>query len=152
MRWLAGLLLLALLGRALAQETPASTEELEAYDATAAYDQAIIRFNKNIKEFSTWDAFKAEVLSLLPRDTVGSCHALTGETMKPVEVTRVPLPVVEDEGWQKTSGKGWRKRNKDRTFIEYRVNEKAGVLLRIEGVRPRFFFAYTRRICEFPLS
>jgi hypothetical protein len=57
-----------------------------------------------------------------------------------------------DGTWEKTSDNGWRKRNKDRTFIEYRYNQEASMLLWIEGVNPRFFFASTRRLCEFPLS
>jgi len=47
---------------------------------------------------------------------------------------------MENDHWKETSGKGWRLLRKDRTFTEYRLNLKAGVLMRIEGVKPRFFF------------
>jgi hypothetical protein len=58
---------------------------------------------------------------------------------------------VEEEGWQKTPGKGWRKSRQDRTFIEYRVNASARRLLRIEGVKVWLLGVQTRQICEFPL-
>jgi hypothetical protein len=51
MQWAVGLLLVVMFGRALAQETPASTEELEAQYAESAYDQAIVKFNTDIKDF-----------------------------------------------------------------------------------------------------
>jgi hypothetical protein len=148
MRWLVGVLLLVSLGRALAQETPASTEELEKQYALEAYQQVTVRFNTNIKEFATWEAFKAEVLSLMTPDTMGRCYALTGDT---VQVTTVRFPGMEDNGWRKTSGNGWRWNKKDRTFIEYRINTKAGVLLRAEGAKTMFFITQTKKICEYPL-
>jgi hypothetical protein len=70
-----------------------------------------------------------------------------------VSVTMEPLPRVDEKiEWQKTAGKGWQQTQTDRTFIEYRYNEKARVLLWVEGVNPRFFFAYTRKMCELPLG
>ena len=70
-----------------------------------------------------------------------------------VHVTMDPLPRAEKEiGWQKTAGKGWQQTHTGRTFIEYRYNEKARVLLWIEGVNPRLFFAYTKKMCELPLD
>jgi len=70
-----------------------------------------------------------------------------------VRVTMDPLPrAAKETGWQQTTGKGWQQTHADRTFIEYRYNEKAGVLLWVEGVSPRFFFAYTRKMCELPLG
>ena len=149
MRWMVGLLLLTLLGHAMAQEEEPPLVEWQHGDD--AYDRAIVRFNKNIKKFSSWDAFKAKILSTIAPDTPGNCYELTGDAVQPVEITRVHLQKLEGKGWRKTSGKGWRQKKKDRTFREYRVNEKAGVLLRIDGVKPRFFFAKTKRICEFPL-
>jgi hypothetical protein len=53
---------------------------------------------------------------------------------------------------KRTPGDGWRNFRKDRTFVEYRFNQKSNVLLRLEGVKPRFFFASTKRICEFQLA
>jgi hypothetical protein len=149
MRWVVGLLLLASISRALADETPVVNDELKE-QALETYNQVITRFNTHIKKFSSWDAFKAEVFPMVPPDTFGNCYELTGDAMNPVELTMVKFQRVEGEGWQKTSGKGWRQNKKDRTFIEYRVNKKAHVLIRIEGVKPRFFFAHTRKICEFP--
>ena len=150
MRWVVGLLLLVSVSRALAQETPVINDELKQ-KALEAYKQVITRFNTHIKKFSSWDAFKAEVFPMVSPDTFGNCYELTGNAMNPVKFTMVKFQRVEDEGWQKTSGKGWRQNKKDRTFIEYRFNNKADVLIRIEGVKPRFFFAHTRKICEFPL-
>jgi hypothetical protein len=68
-----------------------------------------------------------------------------------METMEVEFTGMESGRWEKTSGKGWRLLRKDRTFTEYRVNLKADLLLRIEGVKPRFFFASTKRICEFYL-
>jgi hypothetical protein len=150
MRWVVGLLLLVSIGRALAQETPVVNDELKE-QALAAYNQVITRFNTHIKKFSSWDAFKTEVFPMVSPDTVGNCYELTGDAMHPVEFTMVKFQRVEGGEWQKTSGKGWRQKKKDRTFIEYRFNQKADVLIRIEGVKPRFFFAHTKKICEFPL-
>jgi hypothetical protein len=150
MRWLVGVLLLVSFGRALAQETPTSTEELQKQYTLDAYERVTVMFNTNIKDFASWAAFKAEVLSQVSPDTRGRCYALTGDA---VQITTVRFPGMEDNGWRKTSGKGWRWNKKDRTFIEYRLNTKAGVLLRAEGVKSSFLFTITRtkKICEFPL-
>ncbi len=153
MRWVVGLLLMALLGRApvsLAQEED-SVLEPDAIGEEQAYNQIIARFNKNIKRFASWDAFKAETVAKISPKILGSCYKSTGGSTKAVEVTKIGMPTVADEGWRETRGKGWRQQKKDRTFIEYRVNTKAGVLLWIEGVKPRFFFAHTKKICELPL-
>ena len=81
---------------------------------------------------------------------MGTCYLYQGGT---VRVTMEPLPrTAKETGWQKTAGKGWQQTQADRTFIEYRYNEKAGVLLWVEGVNPRFFFAYTSKMCELPLG
>ena len=81
---------------------------------------------------------------------LGTCYTYQGGT---VRITMEPLPRVDKEtGWQQTAGKGWQQTQTDRTFIEYRYNEKVGVLLWVEGVSPRFFFAYTRKMCELPLG
>jgi len=68
-----------------------------------------------------------------------------------METMAVAFEGFEGEGWQKTSGKGWRLSRPDRTFAEYRINQKTDLLMRIEGFKPRFFFAITKRICEFRL-
>ena len=117
----------------------------------SAYDRAILRFNSNIRTFDSWEMFKAEVLSKLAPGASGECYELTGRMIDPVEVTQVNFQGIEGKGWKKASGHGWRQSKKDRTFIEYRINERAQVLLRAEGVKPRFFFARTKKICEFPL-
>ena len=151
MHWAVGLLLVALLGRALAQESPSAPVDLTGEDAARAYDEVIVRFNTNTQEFSSWEAFKTAVFSKVLPGTLGRCYESTGSAMQPVHVTMVSFPRETDGDWQKTSGNGWRREKADRTFIEYRVNKKAGVLLWIEGAKPKFFFAQTRKICEFPL-
>ena len=153
MRWpvwcmIFGWLLLASFGEVVAQEEGRAEEEPVA---DSAYDQAVLKFNSDIKAFDSWEAFKAEVLSKVARGTSGECYELTGRMIDPVTITQVRFQGLESNGWKKASGHGWRQRRKDRTFIEYRINEKARVLLRVEGVKPRFFFARTKRICEFPL-
>ena len=148
--WMVGLVLIGLLSRALAQESPAGSEQMEAEEARRSSDWAIVRFNTNIKDFPSWEAFKTAVLAQVVPGTLGTCYAYSGGT---VQITMEPLPGEEkDTGWQKTTGKGWQQFTKGRRFIEYRLNEKAGVLFWIEGVNPRFFFAYTRKMCELSLG
>ena len=150
MWWMVGLLLVGLFGRALAQEHPAGNEQTEAEEATRASDQAIVRFNKDIQDFPSWEAFETAVLARVVPGTLGTCYTYEGGT---VHVTMEPLPgEAKDTGWQKTAGKGWQQSKKDRTSVEYRFNEKAGVLLWIEGINPRFFFASTRKMCALPLG
>jgi hypothetical protein len=150
MCWIVGLVLMGLLGRALAQDSRGSTEEMEVENARRASDWAIVRFNTDIQDFPSWEAFEAAVLSQVVPDTLGTCYEYSGGA---VHVTREPLPRQDKDAiWQKTTGKGWQQVQKGRTFIEYRVNTKAGILLWIEGVNPRFFFAYTRQMCEVPLG
>jgi hypothetical protein len=152
MRWLVGIVFLASLGHALADDQGiGSLEEWETNQAVKAYDRVTIRFNTHIKAFSSWDAFKAEVLSRVPAGTSGSCYASTGDWSAPIEVMKGKRLEVEDTGWQQTSGQGWRRYKTKRAFIEYRVNTKADVLLRAEGVKSGFFFTHIQRICEFPL-
>lgn len=148
--WMVGLVLIGLLSRAVAQDTPAGSEQMEAENARRAYDWAIVKFNTAIQDFPSWEAFKTTVLAQVAPGTLATCYTSSGGT---VHVTREPLPREDKEtGWQKTGGKGWQQWTKGRMFIEYRVNAKAGVLLWIEGVNPRFFFAYTRKMCEVPLG
>lgn len=150
MWWMVGLVLMGLLGRALAQESPVGDEQMEAENARRSSDWAIVRFNTDIKDFPSWEAFKTAVLSQVVPGTLATCYAYSGGT---VHVTMEPLPREEkDTGWLKTPGKGWQQLTKGRTFLEYRLNEKAGVLFWIEGVNPRFFFALTRKMCEVPLG
>ena len=144
--WVVGILLLLLPGYALADEN--SEEEIQEQTQANTYDEAIIRFNTNIKSFASWDEFKTEVLS---KASTGTCYALTRDSANPVETSTVEMQLSSSSGWKKTSGNGWRLYKKDRTFTEYRLNTKSGMLMRVEGVKPRFFFAYNRRICEFPM-
>jgi len=149
MWWMVGLILMELLGRALAQDSRGSTEEMEVENAKRAADWAIVRFNTDIQDFPSWEAFKTAVLSQVSPGTLGTCYGYSGGT---IQVIREPLPKEDKEAvWQKTTGNGWQQMQKDRTVIEYRVNTKAGLLLWIEGVNPRFFFAYPRQMCEVPL-
>jgi hypothetical protein len=150
MWWMVGLLLMGMFGRALAQDSLGGSEQMEVENARRASDQAIVRFNTDIKDFPSWEIFEAVVLAQVTPGMMGTCYAYQGGT---VRVTMEPLPRVDkDTGWQQTAGTGWQQTQTDRTFIEYRYNEKAGVLLWVEGVNPRFFFAYTRKMCELPLG
>src|SRR5215831_2706842 len=150
MWWMVGLILMELLGRALAQDSRGSTEEMEVENAKRAADWAIVRFNTDIQDFPSWEAFKTVVLSQVVSGTLGTCYEYSGGT---VQITKTPLPREDTAAvWQKTPGNGWQQVRQDRTVIEYRVNTKAGLLLWSEGVKPRFFFAYTRQMCEVPLD
>jgi hypothetical protein len=151
MQWAIGLLLVALLGRALAQETPASNKELEMERTENSYDQAVVRFNTNIKGFPSWEAFKTKALSKVLPGTMGRCYERTNSAINPTQITRVPFQGMEEDGWQKTAGNGWRKHREDGTFIEYRLNEPARQLLRIEGAKAWWLPVQTKKICEFPL-
>lgn len=152
MRWLAGAILLVSLGHALADDQGlGSLDEWEANQAVKAYDRVTIRFNTNIKAFSSWEAFKTEALSRVPAGTDGSCYTSTGDWSKPIEVRKGTRLEVEETGWKKTSGQGWRRYKSKRAFIEYRVNTKANVLLRAEGIKSGFFFTHIQIICEFPM-
>lgn len=151
MRWVMILFLLGVVELAWAQETPVENDE-QVQEEVKAYEQVIRRFNTNTKSFTSWNAFATTVLSQLPPGARGKCYANTSSTMQRVTVTRVKFKPAESNGWKETSGNGWRRTGPDRTFVEYRFNQKAGVVLRLEGVKPRFFFAYTKRICEFPIG
>jgi hypothetical protein len=132
----------------MAQEGDAMIEETIT---PRAYDQALLRFNTNIESYPSWEAFKAAVLAKVPPGTPGICYERTGGSFNTMESVVVEFEGLEDGDWNKTSGKGWRLLRQNRTFIEYRMNPKEEVLSRIEGVKPRFFFANTKRICEFKL-
>ncbi|WP_089719392.1 hypothetical protein [Candidatus Entotheonella palauensis] len=142
-------LLLISCGLAQAEET--AVDELFEPETASDYDQALLRFNNNIKSYPSFEAFKTEVLNKLPTGSPGTCFELTGGAWNPLTITKVKFEGLPGQGWQKTSGRGWRLTGKDRKFIEYRVNLKASLLSRIEGVKPRFFFGGTKRICEFQL-
>ncbi|GIX49025.1 MAG: hypothetical protein KatS3mg131_3236 [Candidatus Tectimicrobiota bacterium] len=152
MLWMVVLGLLMLPGRLLAQEDPAANDELPRLEALAAYDQAVVKFNTHTRDFPSWAAFKDYISSRLPVGTPGKCYSLKGGARQEVDVTRVPFAGFAEDTWRKTADRGWRLRLPQRTFIECRLNEKAGQLLCLEGVKPRFFFAYTRRLCVFPLQ
>jgi len=141
---------MGMFSRALAQDSLGGSEQMEVENARRASDQAIINFNTAIQDFPSWELFEAVILAQAVPGMMGTCYTYQGGT---VRVTIEPLPRVEKAtGWQQTAGKGWQQTQTDRTFIEYRYNEKAGVLLWVEGVNPRFFFAYTRKMCELPLG
>lgn len=150
MWWMVGLVLMGWLGRALAQENPAGDAQMEAENARRSSDWAIVRFNTGIQDFPSWEAFETARLAQVVPGTLGTCYAYSGGT---VHVTMEPLPKADKEtGWHKTPGKGWQQVTKGRTFHEYRFNEKEGVLFWREGVNPRFFFAFTKKMCEVPLG
>ena len=50
-------------GRALAQDNPAGSEQMEAENARRASDQAIVKFNTDIDDFPSWELFEAVVLA-----------------------------------------------------------------------------------------
>jgi hypothetical protein len=56
MWWMVGLVLMGLLGRALAQDSRGSNEEMEVENARRASDWAIVRFNTDIQDFPSWEA------------------------------------------------------------------------------------------------
>jgi hypothetical protein len=152
MQWVIGLFLVVLLGHVQAQERSDPTQELEKEYAERTYEQVIVKFNTDIQDFASWQAFKTEVLARVSPGTLGRCYERTTSPMQPVQITRVSLQRVEEEGWEETSGHGWRRHDKaDKTFIEYRFNVKAGILLRAESVKTWFFPPQTRKMCEFPL-
>ena len=151
MRWVLGLLVVVMVGHALAQETPVTNDDFDRRYGANAYDQAVIRFNTHIQDFSSWKVFESEVLSQIPPETAGTCYALSGGSLKPVDVSKVRFHNIIGTSWKKTTGKGWRLLRDDRTFVEYRVNTKDHMLVRMEGTKPFLFFAQTRKICEFPL-
>lgn len=141
-------LLLALYGVAQADEEP--VEEAPP-NSVIAYEGVVRRYNTHTESFASLREFKAAVLAKLPPNASGLCYELTGNSMQPVNIFKIPFQPLEDDGMKRTSGDGWRDLKKDRTFVEYRLNAEANVLLRLEGSKPRFFFATTRRICEFKL-
>lgn len=152
MRWLAILIVVCVSAHAWAQEDDAPVQVEEPSEEVETYEQVIRRFNTHTQAFDSWNDFKTMVLSRLSSGVVGTCYAQARGAMQGVIVTRVKFQPVEGDGWQQTQGNGWRQTGAKRTFVEYRFNQKAGVLLRVEGVKPRFFFARTERICEFPLN
>ena len=120
MWWMVGLVLMGVFGRALAQDSRGSTEQLEVENAKRAADWAIVHFNTDIQDFPSWKAFKTAVLSQVAPGTLETCYEYSKRT---VQVTQVPLPREDPEAvWQKTPGNGWQQMQKDRTVIEYRVN------------------------------
>ena len=149
MQWVIGLCLVVLLGRVQAQETSDPTQELEKAYTESAYEQVIVRFNTDIKDFPSWQAFKTEVLSRVLAGTLGRCYERTTSPMQPVQITRCS---AKCGGWG-MGGDLWYtgaaefKANK--TFIEYRFNVKAGVLLRVEGVKTWFLPRKPRRCVNF---
>ena len=143
---IAGWLLLILCGVALADETLDEYQEPETADA---YDRALVKFNNNIKSYDSFEAFRTDILNKVPLGTPGKCYELTGAIWNPIEITRVAFDGLDDEGWRQTSGRGWRMEGEGRQFKEYRVNIKANLLSRVDGVKPRMFFGGRNRICEF---
>ena len=137
MWWIFGLLLMGVFVRALAQDNPGGSEQMEAENARRASDQAIVKFNIDIDDFPSWALFEAVVLAQVTPGLLGTCYTYQGGT---VHVTMDPLPRAEKATvWQKTAGKGWQQTHTDRTFIEYQYNEKAGVLLGSRRCQPMVF-------------
>jgi hypothetical protein len=151
MDWVVGVALVVWLGSSMAQEGASPQLEWSALEATRAYDAAVVHFNTHPQEFASWKAFQEAVWATIGPGALGRCYAQTGRPMQPVEITEMLLPRESEDGWQPTAGKGWQREVAARTFIEYRVNTKARVVLRHESVKPWWFFAHTRQICEFPL-
>ena len=149
MRWVVVILLLASCGFAQADETPVDEAPTEALET---YEQVVRRFNTQTKSFASWHAFKTAVFSKLPPNAPGICYELTGDAMEPINIFETTFQQIKGDGMKRTPGDGWRNIKKDRTFVEYRFNQKAKVLLRVEGVKSRWFFASTKRICEFQLA
>jgi len=147
------IVVIALLGGrrgAFAQESPAASAPLAAEAARRAADHAIVSFNTGIATFPSWEAFATAVVAPREPDALGTCYAHAGGR---VAVTKEALPQdVQVQGWQQTSGGGWEQRKPDRTFVEYRFNAKDHALVWIEGVNPRWFFAYTTKMCVLPLQ
>ena len=86
MQWVIGLCIVVLLGRVQAQETSDPTQELEKAYAESAYEQVIVRFNTDIKDFPSWQVFKTEVLSRVLAGTLGRCYERTTSPMQPVQM------------------------------------------------------------------
>lgn len=77
---------------------------MEAEDARRAYDWAIVRFNTDIQDFPSWEAFATAVLAQAAPGTRGTCYAYSGGM---VHVTRESMPRGDQaSGWQKTGAKG----------------------------------------------
>jgi hypothetical protein len=150
--WLLSLIFAATSGHIYADETPVFDDLQQREAADQAYEQAIVRFNTSIKEFNSWEAFKASVFSRIEHNAPGRCYELTASSIEPITIVNIAFHQTLDGTWKHTSDNGWRQLYQDRTFIEYRYNREVGTLLWIEGVNPRFFFASTRRLCEVPLS
>ncbi len=129
-----GLLLLVTLSIAQADE---DEDALQEPDLQSAYDQALLRFNTGIQSFPSWNAFKTAVLAAVPPGTPGRCYVWTASMLSQTEITKTTFEAPTGDNWKKTSGKGWRQTRKDRTFTEYRVNQKARSLLQTDGVKPR---------------
>lgn len=147
MVWLVVLLLCLSYSPASAQESDA--ERLRK--GPTPYDRIIIRFNTNIQRFASWEAFKATAFPLVPPGNSGACYVSSDPGNTPAPVSLDVFPQGNEAPWHETTEYGWRQ-HKHRTFVEYRVNKEAWVLLIAEGVKPRFFFAFTSRLCEFPLA
>ena len=103
MRWIVGLLLMGVFGRALAQDNPGGSEQREAENARRTSDQAIVKFNTDIADFPSWELFEAAVLAQVTPGLLGTCYTYQGGT---VHVIMDPLPRAEKVTmWQKTAGK-----------------------------------------------
>ena len=51
---------------------------MEAENAQRASDQAIVRFNTDIKSFPSWELFEAAVLAQVTPGMLGTCYTYQG--------------------------------------------------------------------------
>jgi hypothetical protein len=65
-------------GRALAQDNPGGSEQMEAENARRASDQAIVKFNIDIDDFPSWELFEAVLLAQVTPGLLGTCYTYQG--------------------------------------------------------------------------
>ena len=89
MRWIVGLLLMGVFGRALAQDNPGGSEQREAENARRTSDQAIVKFNTDIADFPSWELFEAVVLAQVTPGLLGTCYTYQGGTVHVIQLRRI---------------------------------------------------------------
>ena len=149
MWWIVGLLLMGVFGRALAQDNPAGSEQMEAENARRASDQAIVKFNTDIDDFPSWELFEAVVLAQVTPGLLGTCYTYQGYGVRhhgPIAEGRKGDQVAED-GWQRMAADAHRSH-----VYRVSVQRKSGGLIMGRRCQPTFFFAYNRKMCELPLG
>ena len=98
--WMIGLVLIGLLSGALAQDTPAGSEEMEAEEARRSSDLAIVRFNTAIQDFPSWEAFKTAVLAQVVPGTLATCYASSGGNVHAQDTT--PQLLSPQRRWRRS--------------------------------------------------